>query len=131
MLDNIKEEEGTINRPIGRDPSNRLRNAVDVTGGKRAITHYRVLERFGRHTLIEAKLETGRTHQIRVHMMSIKHPLLGDSLYGPEKNRLGATRQMLHAATLGFDHPRTGEELVFECDPPEDFTAVLNKLRVK
>lgn len=131
VLDNIKEEEGTINRPIGRDPSNRLRNAVDVTGGKRAITHYRVLERFGRHTLIEAKLETGRTHQIRVHMMSIKHPLLGDSLYGPEKNRLGATRQMLHAATLGFDHPRTGEELVFECDPPEDFTAVLNKLRVK
>ena len=128
VLDNIREDEGTIDKPIGRDPSNRLRFAVDPRG-KEAVTHYRVLERFGRYTFIEAQLETGRTHQIRVHMAYIKHPLLGDALYGPEKNRAGASRQMLHAQTLGFVHPTSGEEMVFECEPPEDFGKVLGLLR--
>ena len=129
VLDNIREEEGTVDQPIGRDPGNRLRNAVVERGGKPAVTHYRVLERFGRHTLIEARLETGRTHQIRVHMAWIHHPLLGDRLYGPEKNGLGARRQMLHAQVLGFTHPVTGEYMEFEAPPPEDFSRVLERLR--
>ena len=129
VLDNIKEDEGTIDRPIGRDPSNRLRNCVVQTGGKNAVTHYRVMERFGKYTLVEAALETGRTHQIRVHMSYIKHPLLGDSLYGPEKNRLGAHRQMLHAGSLGFIHPVSGQEMIFDIEPPEDFQNILSGLR--
>ena len=128
VLDNIKEDEGTIDGPIGRDPSNRLRNAVDPSG-KPAVTHYKVLERFGKYTLIQARLETGRTHQIRVHMSWMKHPLLGDGLYGPEKNRVGASRQMLHAKSLGFIHPGSGEDMYFECEPPEDFMKVLDRLR--
>ena len=99
------------------------------TGGKNAVTHYRVMERFGRYTLVEAALETGRTHQIRVHMSYIKHPLLGDSLYGPEKNRLGAHRQMLHAGSLGFIHPVSGQEMIFDIEPPEDFQNILSGLR--
>ena len=128
VLDNIKQDEGTIDLPIGRDHGNRLRNAV-VSGGRRAVTHYRVLERFGRYTFIEARLETGRTHQIRVHMSYMRHPLLGDTLYGPPKNRAGAGRQMLHAGVLGFVHPLTGEYMEFEAPLPEDFTEVLERLR--
>ncbi len=131
VLDNIREDEGTVDRPIGRDPSNRLRNAVTDSGGRRAVTHYRVLERFGRYTYIEAVLETGRTHQIRVHMAYIHHPLLGDGLYGPEKNKAGAGRQMLHAQVLGFTHPATGEYMEFEAPLPEDFSRVLERLRQK
>lgn len=97
VYSNIKEDEGTVDEPIGRDSKNRLKNAVTDLNSKNAVTHYKVLERFGRFTLIEARLETGRTHQIRVHMAYIKHPLLGDELYGPAKNRQGAKRQMLHA----------------------------------
>ena len=111
---NIREEEGTIDAPIGRDPKNRLRNAINYDHGKSAVTHYRVIERFGKFTWIEARLETGRTHQIRVHMASVKHPLLGDSLYGPASNKEGASRQMLHAGILGFQHPSTGEYMEFE-----------------
>ena len=128
VLDNIRTDTGTIDAPIGRDPSNRLRNAI-VAGGKPAVTHYRVLERFGTHTLIEAELETGRTHQIRVHMSSQHHPLLGDRLYGPSSNSLGAKRQMLHAGILGFRHPLSQEYMQFESPLPEDFTETLEKLR--
>ena len=130
---NIKEDEGTVDKPIGRDPSNRLRNAVTDLNSKNAVTHYKVLERFGRFTLIEAQLETGRTHQIRVHMAYLKHPLLGDELYGPVKSKegskLGAKRQMLHAGILGFVHPSTGEYMEFESSLPDDFESVLKKLR--
>ena len=130
VLDNLRDDEGTIEGPIGRDPKNRLRNAV-VPGGKPAVTHYRVLERFGQYTLVEAVLETGRTHQIRVHMAWIRHPLLGDALYGPAANRVGARRQMLHAGVLGFIHPDTGQYMEFSCPPPEDFQNVLAKLRAR
>lgn len=126
---NIKEDEGTVDKSIGRDPGNRLRNAVVYTNSKNAVTHYRVLERFGGFTLVEAVLETGRTHQIRVHMAYIRHPLLGDTLYGPAKNRYGAKRQMLHAGVLGFVHPVTGEYMEFNSPLPQDFEDVLAKLR--
>ena len=96
---------------------------------KEAVTHYRVLERFGRFTMIEARLETGRTHQIRVHMSYIKHPLLGDELYGPQKNKYGAGRQMLHAKVLGFIHPLTNEYMEFESPLPDDFNKVIENLR--
>lgn len=129
VYNNIKEDEGTINQPIGRDPKNRLRNAVTDQNSRHAVTHYRVLERFGKFTFVEAELETGRTHQIRVHMSFIKHPLLGDELYGPVKNKQGAKRQMLHAGILGFVHPSTGEYMEFESPLPEDFQKVLNSLR--
>ncbi len=129
VWNNFKEEEGTVDAPIARDPKNRFRMAV-TEGGRRAVTHYRVLERFGAFTLIECRLETGRTHQIRVHMAYRKHPLLGDALYGPDKNPYGAQGQMLHARVLGFDHPSTGERLVFECEPPAEFSRVLERLRV-
>ena len=135
VYNNIKEDEGTVDAAIGRDPKNRLRNAVIRDGApgfesaKSAVTHYKVLERFGKYTYIEARLETGRTHQIRVHMAYIKHPLLGDELYGPNKNKEGAKRQMLHAGVLGFEHPVTGEYMEFESPLPEDFEKVLNRLR--
>lgn len=129
VYSNIKEDEGTVDKPIGRDPGNRLRNAVVYTNSKNAVTHYRVLERFGGFTLVEAVLETGRTHQIRVHMAYIRHPLLGDMLYGPAKNRYGAKRQMLHAGVLGFVHPVTGEYMEFNSPLPQDFEDVLAKLR--
>ena len=129
VYSNIKEDEGTVDKPIGRDPGNRLRNAVVYTNSKNAVTHYRVLERFGGFTLVEAVLETGRTHQIRVHMAYIRHPLLGDTLYGPAKNRYGVKRQMLHAGVLGFVHPVTGEYMEFNSPLPQDFEDVLAKLR--
>ena len=120
---------GTVDAPIGRDPKNRLRQAVTPQNSKRAVTHYKVLERLGNFSHIEARLETGRTHQIRVHMAYIKHPLLGDTVYGPAKNQAGAKRQMLHARLLGFVHPRTGKYMEFESSLPEDFQQVLEKLR--
>ena len=129
VYSNIKEDEGTVEKPIGRDPGNRLRNAVVYTNSKNAVTHYRVLERFGAFTLVEAVLETGRTHQIRVHMAYIRHPLLGDALYGPAKNKYGAKRQMLHAGVLGFVHPATGKYMEFNSPLPQDFEDVLAKLR--
>lgn len=126
---NFKEEEGTVNAPIGRDPKNRLRQAVTDQNSKHAVTHYTVLERFGAYTLIEAKLETGRTHQIRVHMAHIKHPLVGDPVYGPKKQTIKVEGQMLHAKVLGFVHPRTGEYMEFNSDLPAYFEEVLNGLR--
>lgn len=129
VYNNFKEEEGTIDAPIGRDPKNRLRQAVIRTNSKNAVTHYRVLERFGTFTYIEARLETGRTHQIRVHMAHMGHPLLGDELYGPSKNPFGIKGQMLHAGLLGFEHPGTRTYMEFESSLPEDFQNILDKLR--
>ena len=99
-----------------------------LTGGRRAVTHYKVLKRFGTFTYIEARLETGRTHQIRVHMAYIKHPLLGDQVYGPKRGPINVTSQVLHAKTLGFDHPLTGERMEFDSPLPDEFQGVLKKL---
>ena len=122
------EESGTVDAPIGRDPSNRLRMAV-TAGGKRAVTHWQVSERFSGFTEIRARLETGRTHQIRVHMASIHHPLLGDTVYGPQKQPYSLHGQMLHAEILGFQHPVTGQYMEFRADPPEEYLLTLEKLR--
>lgn len=129
VYDNISKDEGTIDLPIGRDPKNRLRQAVTYENSKEAITHYKVLERFGKYTLVECRLETGRTHQIRVHMAYIKHPLVGDLVYGPKKQILVSDGQMLHAKIIGFVHPATGEYMEFERPEPKEFTDVLDKLR--
>ena len=129
VFNNFIQDEGTVDAPIGRDPSNRLRQAVTDINSKRAVTHFKVLERFGKFTLIEAKLETGRTHQIRVHMAYIKHPLVGDKVYGPKKQPFNAEGQLLHAKTLGFVHPRTGEYMEFESSRPEIFDNILQSLR--
>lgn len=126
---NLKEDTGTIDAPLGRNPKDRLKMAVTPEGGKRAITHYRVLERFGTFTYIECCLETGRTHQIRVHMASIGHPLLGDLLYGPKNNPFHTDGQALHAMVLGFHHPKDGRYLEFTAPLPDYFEAILNTLR--
>ena len=130
---NLKVDEGIVDAPVGRHPQDRKKMCINHQNGKHAVTHYKVLERFGNFTLIEAQRETGRTHQIRVHMAYLKHPLLGDELYGPVKSKtaskLGAKRQMLHAGILGFVHPSTGEYMEFESPLPEDFEKVLEKLR--
>ena len=128
VFDNIKKDKLTIDAPIGRDDINRLRKAVNGIGSRDAVTHIRVLKRYGKYTLVAARLETGRTHQIRVHMASIKHPLVGDSLYGPKKQPFGLTGQLLHARLLGFIHPRTGEYMEFSSEIPEYFQEVLDKL---
>ncbi|KYC64746.1 RluA family pseudouridine synthase [Heyndrickxia coagulans] len=124
---NIPHESGTIDAPIGRDPADRQRMAV-VDNGKDAVTHFHVLERFDRYTFIECRLETGRTHQIRVHMKYIGHPLAGDPKYGPKKT-IDFGGQALHAGVLGFCHPRTGETLTFEAPLPDDFAHLLNTMR--
>lgn len=130
VYNNLTEDTGTIDRPIGRDPKNRLRQGItDPEHGRRAVTHYRVLERLGPFTYIEATLETGRTHQIRVHMASINHPLLGDPVYGPRKKYPGVEGQMLHAKKLGFRHPATDRYMEFDSELPEDFQKLLRKLR--
>ena len=125
---NIKEDFGTVNKPIGRSPSDRKKMAV-VQGGREAVTHYSVLERFGRYTLIECVLETGRTHQIRVHMASLGHSIVGDKVYGVKKERFNLNGQLLHARTIGFVHPKTGEMMEFSAPLPDYFEAVLEKLR--
>lgn len=125
---NIKEDSGTINKPIGRNPSDRKKMAV-VFGGREAVTHFNVLERFVQYTLVECILETGRTHQIRVHMASIGHSIVGDPLYGIKKEKFNLNGQLLHAKTIGFVHPRTGKMMEFTSDIPEYFENVLEKLR--
>ena len=125
---NIKEEGGTINKPIARNPVDRKKMAV-VQGGREAITHFNVLERFGQYTLVECILETGRTHQIRVHMASIGHSIVGDPLYGIKKEKFNLPGQLLHAKTIGFVHPTTGEMMEFSSEMPEYFQNVLEKLR--
>jgi 23S rRNA pseudouridine1911/1915/1917 synthase len=125
----MREPRGTIEAPIGRNPLERKQMAVTLKNSKRAVTHYTVLERFREFSYVEVQLETGRTHQIRVHMAYIGHPVLGDPLYGPSKNCFNLKGQMLHAAELGFVHPRSGEWLQFSAPQPEKFKEILNKLR--
>ena len=124
----IKEDEGTVDAPIGRHPTERKKMASGVKNGKRAVTHYRVLERFQGYTYVECQLETGRTHQIRVHMASIHHPLLGDTVYGPAKDSHHLEGQTLHAMVLGLIHPVTGEYLEVEAPLPEYFEKLLKSL---
>lgn len=124
---NIPHDKGTINAPIGRSKSDRKKQAV-IEEGKSAVTHFTVLERFGEFTLVELQLETGRTHQIRVHMQYIGFPVAGDPVYGPRKT-LAGNGQYLHAKLLGFKHPRTGEKMVFEAPLPEIFEKNLENLR--
>lgn len=126
---NLKDDEGTVEGPIGRHTTDRKKMAINYKNGKEAITHYRVLERFGNATYIECQLETGRTHQIRVHMASIGHPLLGDTTYGSSKNPYHLQGQALHAMVLGFLHPVTNEYMEFTAPLPEYFLKLLEKLR--
>ncbi len=125
----IKEDSGTVNAPIGRHPVERKKMSVNHKNGKDAVTHYRVLKRFQNYTYIECELETGRTHQIRVHMASIKHPLLGDEVYGPAKCPYSLQGQTLHAKVLGIVHPRTGEYIETDAPLPEYFDDLLKKLK--
>ena len=126
---NFKEDTGTITGDIGRHPTDRKKMAIVQKNGKPAVTHYQVLERFGSYTYIECRLETGRTHQIRVHMASKGHPLLGDSVYGPARCPFVLQGQCLHAMKLGFQHPATGKYVEFEAPLPEYFTHLLQNLR--
>lgn len=124
----IKDEEGIIDKPIGRNKKDRLKMGI-VPDGKRAVTHYKVLEVYKSSTLVKCVLETGRTHQIRVHMASIGHPLVGDTVYGFKKQKYKVQGQMLHARTLGFIHPRTKKYMEFSKELPEEFKNLLNKIR--
>jgi 23S rRNA pseudouridine1911/1915/1917 synthase len=125
----LKDDAGTIEGPIGRHPTDRKKMSINYNNGKSAVTHYKVLKRFRQYTHVECRLETGRTHQIRVHMASIEHPLLGDLVYGPGKCPIpGLQGQTLHAGVLGFIHPRTGEYMEFTAPLPEYFAKLLNTL---
>ena len=126
---NLKEDTGTVNAAIGRHPTDRKKMSTKAPNGRRAVTHYRVLERFGDYTYIECELETGRTHQIRVHMSSIGHPILGDFIYGPAKAPFKLDGQTLHAKILGITHPSTGKYMEFDAPLPEYFMSLLDKLR--
>lgn len=129
IIGNLSEDEGTVDAPIGRHPTQRKKMAVNRINGKRAVTHYRVLARFQGYTYIECRLETGRTHQIRVHMASIGHPLLGDTVYGPAKQAYPSLEgQTLHAMVIGFVHPTTGAYMEFEAPLPAYFAELLQKL---
>lgn len=131
VYNSIKEDEGVVDAPIGRDVRDRKKMAVNYKNGREAVTHYRVLERFKNFTYIECELETGRTHQIRVHMTKIGHPLLGDEIYGPKNCPYHLTGQTLHAKTLGFVHPRTKKYIEFDSELPEYFQKLLNILATK
>lgn len=124
----LNEDEGMINAPIGRHPIDRKKMAVNKKNGKTAVTHYRVLKRYRQFTYIECELETGRTHQIRVHMSSVGHPILGDTVYGPSKCPYRLQGQTLHAQTIGFLHPRTGAYMEFQAPLPDYFEDLLRKL---
>ena len=126
---NLKDESGTVDAPIFRHPTDRKKMAVNKLQGRRAVTHWSVLEHLNGYTHIQCRLETGRTHQIRVHMAWMGHPLLGDVVYGSKKPWPGLAGQCLHARRLSFIHPRTGERVTLECPLPHWFEAVLTKLR--
>ena len=123
---NLREDSGTVDAPIARDSRDRKRMAV-VSGGRRAVTHWEVIARYPGYTHIRCQLETGRTHQIRVHMAYLGHPILGDTVYGAKKPVPGLTGQCLHAVALRFLHPRTGEAVSLSCPLPEEFTAMLRR----
>jgi 23S rRNA pseudouridine1911/1915/1917 synthase len=129
VCQNIKEDEGTIEKPIGRHPIDRKKMSVHAKISKNAVTHYRVLERFGAYTYIECQLETGRTHQIRVHMASIQHSVLGDTVYGMQKQPIKLQGQTLHAMVIGFIHPITNEYMEFSAPLPDYFERLLTKFR--
>lgn len=129
---NVPHDNGTVDAPIGRDPKDRKLYTVTERNSKHAVTHFVVIERLEDYTLLELKLETGRTHQIRVHMKFIGHPLVGDPAYGPSKSKgVLMEGQALHAAVLGFEHPRTGESLQFEAPMPEDMVRLLEVLKTR
>ena len=125
----IKDDEGTIDAPIGRHPADRKKMAVTEKSSRSAVTHFAVLERFRGYTYVRCRLETGRTHQIRVHMAYRNHPILGDTVYGHKEKELGQETQVLHAKELTFTHPRTGEEITVTCPLPAYFSELLEKLR--
>lgn len=131
VIGNIKEDSGTVNAPIGRHPTDRKKMSTKATNGRNAVTHYRVLERFGDYTYIECELETGRTHQIRVHMASVGHPILGDEIYGPSKCPFRLEGQTLHAKILGIHHPVSGEYMEFDAPLPQYFKELLERLKRK
>lgn len=131
VYNGFDEDEGTVNTLIGRSQNDRKKMAVLKSGGRNAVTHYKVVDRMGKFTLVELKLETGRTHQIRVHMAHIGHPLLGDSVYGPKKQIFNLQGQVLHAKVLGFVHPRTGEYMEFSTELPEYFNKLIELLKNK
>ena len=128
----VREDSGTIDAPIGRHPVERKKMCINPKNGRHAVTHYKVLERFEAYTYIQCELETGRTHQIRVHMASMGHPLLGDSVYGPRRCPFpGLKGQTLHARTIGFIHPRSGEYLEIDAPYPKYFIELLDRLRLR
>jgi 23S rRNA pseudouridine1911/1915/1917 synthase len=132
VYNTFKDDSGRVEAPIGRDPRDRKRMAINYKNGKQAITHYRVIENLGsQFSYIECRLETGRTHQIRVHMASLHHPLVGDTVYGPAKDPFHLNGQALHAGVLGFIHPTSGEYVEFNSPLPDYFTDLLEKLRYK
>ncbi|CQR74595.1 Ribosomal large subunit pseudouridine synthase D [Sporomusa ovata DSM 2662] len=126
---NIAEEQGIINAPLGRHAADRKKMTVTFSNSKEAITRFRVIERFTNFTLVECKLQTGRTHQIRVHMQYIGHPVVGDPKYGPEKKQFAIKGQALHSAELSLKHPVTGEDMLFFAPLPSDMTDILNRLQ--
>lgn len=128
VVGNLREDSGTVNAPIGRHPVDRKKMAIEPRNGRPAVTHWRVLARYPGYTHVECRLETGRTHQIRVHMASIGHPLLGDTVYGSKKPWPGLAGQCLHARKLRFIHPSTGEPVEVECPLPDWFEKVLKQL---
>ena len=129
VFNSFSEQEGTVDKPIARSKNDRKKMAVDEKNGRRAVTHYRVIEELGRYSYIECVLETGRTHQIRVHMKYIGHPVIGDPVYSSAKMPFKTLGQLLHAGILGFVHPSTGEYMEFEAPLPEDFSNALQFLR--
>lgn len=131
VVGGVRADSGTIDAPIGRHPTDRKKMAVTEKNSRAAVTHWRVLERFQGYTRLECRLETGRTHQIRVHLAWRNHPILGDTVYGRAKPELGQESQCLHARELTFRHPRTGERMTVACPLPDYFCEVLEKLRRK
>ena len=129
VYSSFSKESGTVDRNIDRSKNDRKKMAVVMQGGRNAVTHYKVIEKLGKYTWVELQLETGRTHQIRVHMSYIGHPLLGDPVYGPKKCPFNLNGQVLHAKVLGFIHPRTGEYMEFNSELPDYFSSLIERLK--